>query len=77
MVTIQVKALEQYFPLVLFIMLYKLILTVESVGEMLKCDLWNESCLVVLYFPLVLFSYALQSGSDFTQQHFPILMNFF
>ena len=29
-VTIQVKAIEQYFPVVLFIMLYKVILTFES-----------------------------------------------
>ena len=30
-VTIQMKATEQYFPVVLFIMLYKVILTFESV----------------------------------------------
>ena len=29
-VTIQMKATEQYFPVVLFIMLYKVILTFES-----------------------------------------------
>ena len=29
-VTIQIKATEQYFPLVLFIMLYKVILTFKS-----------------------------------------------
>ena len=40
--TIQVKATEQYFP-VLFIMLYKVILTFESVDEILKCDHSNES----------------------------------
>ena len=34
-VIIQVKALEQYFPLVLFIMLYKAVLTCESVDEIL------------------------------------------
>jgi len=34
-VTIQMKATEQYFPLVLFIMLYKVVLTFESVGEIL------------------------------------------
>ena len=32
------KATEQYFPVVLFIMLYKVVLTFESVGEILKCD---------------------------------------
>ena len=34
----QVKAIEQYFPVVLFIMLYKVILTFESVDEILKSD---------------------------------------
>ena len=29
--TIQMKAFEQYFPVVLFIMLYKVVLTFESV----------------------------------------------
>ena len=42
-VTIQTKATEQYFPVVLFIMLYKVVLTFESVNEILKCDHSNES----------------------------------
>ena len=42
-VTIQMKATEQYFPVVLFIMLYKVALTSESVSEILKCDRSNES----------------------------------
>ena len=42
-VTIQMKATEQYFPVVLFIMLYKMVLTFESVDEILKCDQSNES----------------------------------
>ena len=41
-VTIQMKASEQYFPVVLFIMLYKVVLTFESVDEILKCDHSNE-----------------------------------
>ena len=41
--TIQLKAIEQYFPVVLFIMLYKVVLTFESVHEILKCDHSNES----------------------------------
>ena len=41
--TIQVKATEQYSPVVLFIMLYKVVLTFESVDEILKCDHSNES----------------------------------
>ena len=42
-VTIQVKATKQYFPVVVFIMLYKVVLTFESVDEILKFDPWNES----------------------------------
>ena len=32
------KATEQYFPVVLFILLYEVVLTFESVNEILKCD---------------------------------------
>ena len=42
-VTIQIKATEQYFPVVLFIMLYKVVLTFESMDEILKRDHSNES----------------------------------
>ena len=35
-VTIQMKATEQYFPVVLFNILYKVILTFKPVGELLK-----------------------------------------
>ena len=42
-VTIQVKATEQYFPMVLFIMLYKVVLTFESVDEIPLCYHSNES----------------------------------
>ena len=48
-VTIQMKVIQQYFPVVLFIMLYKVVLTFEFVDETLKCDHSNE------YFPVVLF----------------------
>ena len=44
------KATEQYFPLVLFIMLYKVILTFESVDEILKFSIQMR-----WYFPVVLF----------------------
>jgi len=37
-VTIQMKATEQYFPVVMFILLYKVILTFETVDEIPKCD---------------------------------------
>ena len=32
------KATEQYFPVVLFIMLHNLVLAFESVNEILQCD---------------------------------------
>ena len=41
--TIQMNATEQYLPVVLFIMLYKVIVTFESVDGILKCDHSNES----------------------------------
>ena len=37
------KATEQYFPVVLFIMLYKVVLTFETVDGILTCDHSNES----------------------------------
>ena len=42
-VTIQMKATEQDFSVVLSIMLYKVVLTFEFVDEILKCDHSNES----------------------------------
>ena len=57
------KATEQYFPVVLFIMLYKVILTFESVDEILKCDHSNESYWAVLSCGAVY--YALQGDSNF------------
>ena len=40
---IEMKATEQYFPVVLFVVQYKEALAFESVGEILKCDHSNES----------------------------------
>jgi len=40
---IQMKATENYFPAVLFIMLYKVVLTSESVDKILNCDHSNKS----------------------------------
>ena len=37
------KATKQYFPVVLFIMLYKVVLTFESADETYECDHLNES----------------------------------
>ena len=42
-VTIQMKAIDQYFPVGLFIMLYKVAPNFEFVDEILKCDHSNES----------------------------------
>ena len=42
-VTIQMKATEQYFPVVLFIILYKVVLTFETVDEILWSDHLIES----------------------------------
>ena len=46
------RSTEQYFPVVLFIMLYKVALTFESVDEILKCDHMKAT---EKYFPVVLF----------------------
>ena len=62
-VTIQMKATEQYFPVVLFIMLYKVVLTFESVDEILWCDHLNESYWAVLSCGTVY--YAVQGDSNF------------
>ena len=37
------KATEQNFPVVLFIMLYKVVITFESLDKILKCDHSSES----------------------------------
>ena len=57
------KPTEQYFPVVLFIMLYKVFLTFETVDEILKCDHSNESYWAVLSCGTVY--YAVQSASNF------------
>jgi len=48
-VTVQLKATEHYFPVVLFIMLYKVALPFESVDKTLKCDYSYESSSAVLF----------------------------
>ena len=51
---IQIKAIEQYFHVVLFIMLYKVILTYfKSVDETLVCD--HSKKAIEQYFHVVLF----------------------
>ena len=57
------KATEQYFPVVLFIMLYKVVLTFRSVDEILWCDRSNESYWAVLSCRTVY--YYVQGDSNF------------
>ena len=56
-VTIQMKATQQYFPAMLFIILYKMVLTFEFVGQILKCDHSNESYWAVLSCDAVIILY--------------------
>ena len=78
-VTIQMKATEQYFPVVLFIMLYKVLLTFESVDEFLWCycshetsstELFNNSCLA-LYKQKIKFSFHCKLGLKRLMQRLP------
>ena len=62
-VTTEMKATEQYFPVVLFIMLYKVVLTFESADEILWYDHSNESYWAVISCGTVY--YAVQGGSNF------------
>jgi len=62
-VTIQMKAIEQYFHVVLFLMLCKVVLTFKAVGETLVCEHLNESYWVVLSCGTV--SNAMRGGSNF------------
>ena len=61
--TIGIKATEQVVLVVLFNMLYKVALTLESVDEILNCDHSNESYWEVLSCGTVY--YAVQGGSNF------------
>ena len=47
------KATEQYFPVILFIMLYKVVLTFESSDETLNVTIQMKA--TEQYFPVVLF----------------------
>ena len=60
--TIQKKATEQHFPVVLFIMLYKVVLTFESVDEIIKCDSSNERYPLVLFIMLYKVVLTFESG---------------
>ena len=67
-VTISMKATEQYFPVVLFIMLYKVVLTVKPLDEIVKLDYSNESYWVIHSYRTVIVLYIthdLPSVSNF------------
>jgi len=55
------KTTDQYFPVVLFIMLYKVVPTFLPVDKILKCDHANENYWSVLSCGAVY--YAVQGGS--------------
>ena len=61
--TIHMKVIMQFVSVALFIMLYKVILTFQSVNEILKCGHLNESTRAVLSCDAVY--YAVQGGSNF------------
>lgn len=64
------KATEQYFSVVLFIMLYKVVLTFVSVDEILKYDHSNETtCIVWAVLSCGAFYYVVQSGFKFDSVH--------
>ena len=56
-VTIQMKATEQYFPLVAFIAVYKTVLpfTGDSVDKPLRCDHSNKTSLAVILYNAICF----------------------
>ena len=68
-VTIQMKATEQYFPVVLFIMLYKMVLTFESVDEILKYDIHMKA--TEPYFALIPTVYSVNSSVRLNCQKLP------
>ena len=71
------KAIEQFFAVVLFIILYKVALTFKSVDEILKCDLSNESYRAVLFscgvfFMLYKESYSLTIEMKAIEEYLPV-----
>ena len=51
--TIQIKATEQYFPVGFYIILYKVVLTFESVDEIPKSNHSNESIIGITLFSMI------------------------
>ena len=55
----------QYFPVVLFFMLYKTVLTFESADEIIECYHSNESYQAVLSYGTVYYAVQDLDGSNF------------
>ena len=53
--TVQTKTTAQYFPMVIFIFLHKVVLMFESGDTILNCDHSNEFKATEQFFPVVLF----------------------
>ena len=60
------KATEQYFPVVPFITLYKVVLTFESVDGILKCVTIQMKA-VEQYFPMVLLVFQVPAIGNFIE----------
>jgi len=56
-VTIQMKTTEQYFPVVLFTMLCKVVLTSEFVDKMIKCPTQMKAIQQYVYVVLFIILY--------------------
>ena len=59
------KAIEQYVHMVLFLMLYKVVLTFESVDETLVCDHSKMKAIEQYFHACGTVYYAVQDGSNF------------
>ena len=71
---LQWKLLSKYFPVVLFIMLYKVVLTFESVDEILKSDwfkrkLLSSSFLLFCYCSVLSWLYTIWSTGSYKRDH--------
>ena len=73
--TIQMKATEQYFPVVLFIMLYKVVLTFESVDEIMARHTSQNSNIFKNAMP-VLYLYSMFFSISFLLYFFIFLVYF-
>ena len=64
-VAIQMEGLQEYFSVVLFIMLCKVVLTFESVVEMKKPNAIEQLKAIDPYFCCDAVYYTIQGGSNF------------